>query len=81
MDYFAIGQCTPGIIALNVSTFIGNKRKGVTGGIAATLGFITVPIALLVIIAMFLKNFADYTIEECFCWGKGMCMCSYFKCD
>ena len=33
MDYFAIGQCTPGLIALNVSTFIGNKRKGVLGGI------------------------------------------------
>ena len=39
MDYFAIGQCTPGLIALNVSTFIGNKRKGVLGGITATLGF------------------------------------------
>ncbi|MBQ4365398.1 MAG: chromate transporter, partial [Clostridia bacterium] len=29
MDYFAIGQCTPGIIAVNTATFIGNKRKGV----------------------------------------------------
>ncbi|WP_418455761.1 chromate transporter, partial [Allofournierella sp.] len=30
-DYFAIGQCTPGIIAVNVSTFVGNKRKGPLG--------------------------------------------------
>jgi Chromate transport protein ChrA len=75
LDYFAIGQCTPGIIALNVSTFIGNKRKGVAGGIAATLGFITVPIALLVIIAMFLKNFADYTIVKNAFAGVRVCVC------
>lgn len=33
MDYFAIGQCTPGIIAVNTATFIGYKRKGIIGGI------------------------------------------------
>lgn len=75
LDYFAIGQCTPGIIALNVSTFIGNKRKGVAGGIVATLGFVTVPIALLVIIAMFLKNFADYAIVKNAFAGVRVCVC------
>ena len=40
MDYYAIGQCTPGIIAVNVSTFIGQKRAGIGGGIAATLGIV-----------------------------------------
>ena len=54
MDYFAIGQCTPGIIALNVSTFIGNKRKGVAGGITASIGFLTVPILIILLIAAFL---------------------------
>ena len=38
MDYFAIGQCTPGIIAINVSTFVGNKKAGIPGGIIASLG-------------------------------------------
>ena len=38
VDYFAIGQCTPGIIAVNTSTFVGQKQRGVVGGIAATLG-------------------------------------------
>ena len=38
MDYFAIGQCTPGVIAVNTATFIGQKNKGVAGGILATLG-------------------------------------------
>ena len=36
-DYFAIGQCTPGVIALNVSTFIGQKRRGVAGAVAAAI--------------------------------------------
>ena len=53
MDYYAIGQCTPGLIALNVATFIGNKRKGVAGGIIATLVFLTCPIVIILIIAMF----------------------------
>ncbi|WP_455160952.1 chromate transporter, partial [Treponema lecithinolyticum] len=34
LDYFAIGQCTPGIIAVNVATFVGYKKQGVIGGIA-----------------------------------------------
>ena len=62
MDYFAIGQCTPGIIAVNVSTFIGSKQKGILGAIVSTLGFVTVPISLILIIAAFLKNFADLEI-------------------
>ena len=39
-DYYAIGQCTPGIIAVNTATFIGNKQKGTLGGIVATLGVV-----------------------------------------
>lgn len=64
MDYFAIGQCTPGIIALNVSTFIGNKRAGIPGAIAAALGFLTVPITLITFIAAFLTNFTDLAIVQ-----------------
>ena len=39
-DYFAIGQCTPGVIAVNTATFIGQKRRGVLGGVVATLGVV-----------------------------------------
>ena len=49
MDYFAIGQCTPGIIAVNTSTFIGYKRKGIIGGIAATLGMVFPSIIIITI--------------------------------
>ena len=37
MDYYAIGQCTPGIIAVNTATFVGYKNRGIPGAIAATL--------------------------------------------
>ncbi|MBO5550747.1 MAG: chromate transporter [Lachnospiraceae bacterium] len=75
MDYFAIGQCTPGIIALNVSTFIGNKRKGVAGAAAATLGFLTSPIILILIIAAFLTNFADIPLVQNAFAGIRVCVC------
>ena len=58
-DYFAIGQCTPGIIAVNTATFVGHKQKGVLGGIAATLGLVFPSVVIITLIAAFLRNFAD----------------------
>ena len=63
-DYFAIGQVTPGIIAVNVATFIGNKRKGIIGGIAGTIGLVTVPVIIITLIAALLTNFADIEIVK-----------------
>lgn len=57
LDYFAISQCTPGIIAVNTATFVGHKRKGLLGGIAATVGVVTVPVIVILIIAAILKNY------------------------
>lgn len=59
LDYYAIGQCTPGIIAVNVSTFVGYKRKGIPGAIFSTLGMISPSLIIVSIIAMFLKGFMD----------------------
>lgn len=74
-DYFAIGQCTPGLIALNVATFIGSRRKGVAGAIAATLGFITVPIIIILLIATFLQGFADLPVVQNAFAGIRVCVC------
>ncbi len=74
-DYFAIGQCTPGIISLNVSTFIGNKRAGIPGALAATLGFLTAPIIIILIIAAFLTNFASYPVVQHAFAGIRVCVC------
>ncbi len=57
-DYFAIGQCTPGVIAVNTATFVGAKRKGTLGGIVATLGMVFPSIVIITLIAAFLRNFA-----------------------
>ncbi|MCR5774160.1 MAG: chromate transporter [Lachnospiraceae bacterium] len=75
MDYFAIGQCTPGVIALNVATFIGNKMKGVAGAAAATIGFLTCPVILILIIAAFLTNFADIPLVQNAFAGIRVCVC------
>lgn len=60
-DYYAVGQCTPGAFAVNISTFLGIKRKGVLGGIIATLGFISPAFIIIFIIASVLTNFASNT--------------------
>ncbi|MCR5724532.1 MAG: chromate transporter [Treponema sp.] len=59
LDYFAIGQSTPGIIAVNVATFVGYKRAGIIGGIVGTLGIVTPSIIIITIIASFISNFSD----------------------
>lgn len=64
LDYYAIGQSTPGIIAVNTATFIGYNRKGLAGGIAATLGIVTPSIIIISIIAAFFKNFQDYQLVQ-----------------
>ena len=74
-DYFAIGQCTPGLIALNVSTFIGYKKKGVLGALAATLGFVTIPIIIILVIATFLQGFADLPVVQNAFAGIRVCVC------
>lgn len=40
LDYYAIGQVTPGIIAINVSTFIGYRLKGVFGAVCSMFGMV-----------------------------------------
>ncbi|MDU5229361.1 chromate transporter [Anaerococcus octavius] len=58
LDYYAIGQSTPGIIAVNTATFCGYSQAGNLGGIIASLGFITPSIIIILIIANFLENFS-----------------------
>ncbi len=62
LDIYAIGQCTPGIIAVNTATYIGYQQKGVPGSIFSTLGMITPSIIIITLIATILKNFIDLPI-------------------
>ena len=63
-DYFAIGQCTPGVIAVNTATFIGYKHKGIPGAIFTTLGLILPSLVIITTIAAFLSNFADIPVVQ-----------------
>jgi len=64
MDFFAIAQCLPGIIAVNTATLTGRRIKGVAGGLAAALGVITPSLAIIVTIAAFFRNFLQYAIVQ-----------------
>ena len=56
-DYYAVGQCTPGVIAVNTATFVGNSQAGIAGGTVATLGVVFPSIVIILIVAAFLSNF------------------------
>lgn len=76
MDYFSIAQITPGIIAVNVATFVGYKRKGAAGGIIATIGLILPGVCLMIIVSMFIKRFAGYEIVRHAFTGIRLSVCA-----
>lgn len=75
MDYYAIGQCTPGIIAVNTATFIGYKQRGIPGGVAATCGVVAPSWVIIMAIAAFLNNFTDLAIVQNAFAGIQVCVC------
>lgn len=64
LDYYAIGQCTPGIIAVNTATFIGFNQCGILGGIVATLGVVFPSIIIILLLASILQGFIEYDIVQ-----------------
>lgn len=76
MDYYAMSQCTPGVIAVNVATFIGYKNKGISGGIWATLGVITPSVILISVIASLLQAFYEISLVKSAFQGIGVAVCA-----
>ena len=76
MDYYAVGQCTPGVIAVNVGTFIGYRKKGILGGIAATLGVVSPSIIIISIIAACLSHFSDNVYVQHALAGIRLAVCA-----
>ncbi len=76
MDYYAVGQCTPGIIAVNVATFIGYRKKGVSGGILATLGVVCPSIIIISFIAACLTHFSDNVYVQHALSGIRLAVCA-----
>lgn len=75
MDYYAVGQCTPGVIAVNTATFVGNKLCGTLGGIVATCGIVFPSLVIIVVIAAALENFTDIPAVKSAFAGIRVCVC------
>ena len=75
MDYYAVGQCTPGVIAVNTATFIGYKVAGTVGGVVATLGVVFPSVVIITVIAGILTNFADVPAVKSAFAGIRVCVC------
>ncbi len=75
MDYYAIGQCTPGIIAINTATFIGYKTRGILGAIMATLGVAAPSLVIITVIAAFISNFMELSFVSSAFAGIRACVC------
>ncbi len=69
VDRFAVAQCLPGIIAVNVAVLVGNKARGRAGGLAAALGVVTPSLLIIMLIAAFLQNFIGVAAVQRAFWG------------
>ncbi len=76
LDYYAVGQCTPGIIAVNTSTFIGYNTRGVLGGIIATLGFVMPSFFIIAILVPILEAFQSNTYVAMALAGIRVAVCA-----
>ncbi len=75
MDYFAIGQCTPGVIAVNTATFIGQKNGGIIGGIVATAGVVFPSLVIISLLAGVIEAFSHLTWVQNAFGGIRVCVC------
>lgn len=74
-DYYAVGQCTPGVIAVNVATFIGRKTAGTLGGIIATLGVVFPSVVIITLLAGVIKTVESLDwVKHAFA-GIRVCVC------
>ncbi len=76
LDIYAVGQCTPGVIAVNTATYIGYKRRGVMGGVISTLGMLTPSIVIILIVAVFLRNFMEVRVVQAALEGIRAAVCA-----
>jgi len=75
VDYFAIGQCTPGVIAVNTATFVGQKLRGIVGGIVATLGVVFPSLVIISLLAGVISAFSHLQWVQHAFGGIRICVC------
>ena len=76
LDYYAIAQCTPGVIAVNTASFVGMKKKGIAGAVVSTLGVVAPSIIIITFIAAFINHFSDNAYVKHAFAGIRLAVCS-----
>lgn len=76
VDCYAIGQCTPGVIAVNAATLIGYQKKGVLGAVCATVGVVFFPVLIIMSIATLLQQFASNEYVQHALAGMSVAICA-----
>jgi len=76
LDFYTIAQITPGIILVNIATFVGCKRKGIPGGIIATVGLVLPGVFLMLLISLFIQRFAEYPVVQHAFSGIRLAVCA-----
>ena len=74
-DYYAVSQCTPGVIAVNVATFIGRKQAGILGGIIATIGVVFPSIIIISLLAGIIRAYSELEFVKHAFAGVRVCVC------
>lgn len=76
LDLNAVAQCTPGVIAVNTSTFCGYRTKGIAGAVFATLGVLFPPVLIVLVISAFFWSFAENPWVAHALVGVRACVCA-----
>ena len=76
LDYYSVSQMTPGVIAVNVATFVGHKERGILGGIVSTLGVISPSLLIICLIATFLSNINTIPVVQSLLKGLASGVCA-----
>jgi chromate transporter len=76
LDFYTIAQITPGVIAVNIATFVGCKRKNIFGGAVATVGLILPGVCLMLLVSLFVKRFAEYPVVQHALAGIRIAVCA-----
>lgn len=80
LDIYAIGQCTPGVIAVNTSTYIGYEQAGIPGAIAGTLGVVSPSLLIIILVASVLRQFMSYPLVLHALSGVRIAVCAMMLC-
>ena len=75
-DIFSIAQCTPGVISVNAATYVGTQIGGVSGAIAATLGVLTPPVCMILLVATFFFPYLEHPMVQHALVGLQACVCT-----